>query len=123
MDEIIYYVESRTAPYSHDPDWFWKISKRVARGISEVTQTAPGMSATIALTDDLDVCIPDSEGYEQYRRTTRDAFHKRWNETFDTLQKARLHGGEYYIERSASGVYFNFHAFLRDPSRHYKISL
>lgn len=123
MDGSIYYAQFSTAPYTHSPEWFWKVSKRVCLGASEETRTAPGMTASIALTIDMDVSVPASIGNDQYRRSTKDAFQKRWNETFDTLQKARLHGGEYYIDRSDSGRSIYFHAFLREPSRHYIIHL
>lgn len=123
MDGSIYYAQFSTAPYTHSPEWFWKVSKRVCLGASKETRTAPGMTASIALTIDMDVSVPASIGNDQYRRSTKDAFQKRWNETFDTLQKARLHGGEYYIDRSDSGRSIYFHAFLREPSRHYIIYL
>ena len=54
-------------------------------------------------------------------RITKQTFQKRWNESFDSFQKARLRGGEYYIDRSDSGNRITFHAFLRNPSRHYEV--
>ena len=65
--------------------------------------------------------IPNSTGRIRYWRISREAFKKSWNENFDSLQKAKLAGGEYYVERDHSGSVLTFHAFFRKPSKHYEI--
>ena len=86
------------------------------------SKLTPGLCVYIAIGEDFEDYLLDVAGKDECRRITRDTFQKHWNESFETLQKARLQGGEYYIERAASGSHFTFHAFLREPSRHYEVT-
>lgn len=122
MDEFRYYTRMFTG---YKPTRFpehWKISRKMHLCADGDSLQAPGLGVYIGLAEELFDEIPESTEYEKYTRSPRDAFKKCWNENFESLQKARLHGGEYYIAKDASGHDFTFHAFLREPSRHYSIS-
>ncbi len=122
MNEFRYYTRMFSG---YKPTRFpehWKISRKMHLCADGDSLQAPGLGVYIGLAEELFDEIPESTKYEKYTRSSRDAFKKCWNENFESLQKARLHGGEYYIARDASGHDFTFHAFLREPSRHYSIS-
>ena len=122
MDEHRYYAMKYIGYREAGPTELWKVNKRVHLGTTQDEPRSPGLAAYITLTDDLDDTIPDTTEFQKYWRVSRDVFNKNWNEQFQELQKARLHGGEYYIQRYDSGKWIKFHAFLRDPSRHYTVS-
>ena len=80
----------------------WKVNRQVNLGANKDSQSEPGRLAYVALSADLDEKMPDSNEGTKYWRISRDAFKKCWNENFDSLQKAELSGGEYYLERDCS---------------------
>lgn len=121
MDENCYYALQRYSYKGAGEEEYWRVNTKVHLCIGADSLLTPLLSATISLGDEFFDTIPESTQYEKYRRIMKDTFKKHWNETFETLQKARLHGGEYYIKHDASGKSFSFHAFLREPSRHYEV--
>ena len=122
MDDSRYYSLRREGFNSIKNVSYWKINNRVHLAADGDGLVTPFLAAHISLGEDFFDEIPDSSKYEKYSRISRDAFKRCWNENFDSLQKAILNGGEYYIARDADGHGFTFHAFLREPSRHYSIS-
>ena len=116
MDEFKYYAEARS-----DCTVLWKVSKKLCTSASDDYEQTPGLSACISLGIDLDDSIPMWKPEQQTWRITKDAFRKKWNLNYDALQKARIHGGDYYLERVLDN-WLTIHAFLRNPSRHYSIS-
>ena len=124
MDDFRYYAhKSRMSPYvTHGNEVvLWKVNRKLNFGVNQNAQDEPWLTAYIGLSGDLIDNVPVSDKDNQYWRISCDAFKESWNKNFDSLQKARLHGGEYFIERQRSGNCFTFHAFLRNPSRHYTI--
>ena len=121
MDENKYYAVRRYFPRGLGPEELWKMDHRIHLAASSDSKVTPGLSASIAIGEDFEDRPLDITANDECRRITKQTFQKHWNESFDSFQKARLHGGEYYIERSESGNRFTFHAFLRDPSRHYEV--
>ena len=87
---------------------------RIHLAASSDSKVTPGLSASIAIGEDFEDRPLDITANDECRRITKQTFQKHWNESFDSFQKARLHGGEYYIERSESGNRITFHAFLLD---------
>ena len=122
MSDYTYYSEKRY-DYGHVGETgFWKVNKKIAVGVSEDIIKNTWMSAEIAQGIEFNDGIPQSMEYEKYHRATREAFNKYFNRAFDALQKLRFHDGEYYVEKAEDGDFFTFHAFFRQPSRHYSIS-
>lgn len=121
MDENCYYAVRHYSPNGPGEEEYWKANRKVHLSTGPDTKVTPGLSATISLGDDFFDTIPESTKYDKYRRITKDTFKKCWNETFETFQKVRLRGGEYYIKRDQRFHNFSFHAFFRNPSRHYEI--
>lgn len=122
MDENKYYGVRRYFPGHLGDEELWKLNHRIHMATSADSKLTPGLCVYIAIGEDFEDYLLDVAGKDECRRITRDTFQKHWNESFDSFQKARLHGGEYYIERSDSGNRFTFHAFLRDPSRNYEVT-
>lgn len=124
MDDFKYYARKllgRPAVGARETTEVWKVNRKVSLCANEDGKNEPAMVAYVALSAELDDEIPESIEGDRYWRISRDAFKKCWNENFDALQKAKLTGGEYYVERDSSGRLLAFHAFLRKPSIHYKI--
>lgn len=121
MDENKYYAVRRYFPRGLGPEELWKMDHRIHLAASSDSKVTPGLSASIAIGEDFEDRPLDITANDECRRITKQTFQKHWNESFDSFQKARLHGGEYYIERSESGNRITFHAFLREPSRHYEV--
>ena len=121
MDENKYYAVRRYFPRKIRPEELWKMNHRIHLATSSDSKLTPGLCAYIAIGEDFEDRPLDISGNDECRRITKQTFQKYWNESFDSFQKARLRGGEYYIDRSESGDCITFHAFLRDPSRHYEV--
>jgi hypothetical protein len=122
MSDYTYYAEKRY-DYGHvGCTGLWKVNKKMALGASEDTRDKIWMSAEIALNGDFTDAIPKSTDYQKYQRISMEAFNKYFNKCFDALQKLQFHDGECYIDRDEAGNDITFHAFYRNPSRHYKIS-
>lgn len=81
------------------------------------------MTANISREPEYFEGIPAFLTIDKVKKCTKEAFNKFYNENFQALQKLRFHGGEYYLDRSDSGDNMYFHAFYRNPSRHYMIDL
>ncbi len=122
MDESRYYVRRYVGYPPYDSDVLWKVNKKVSLAANEDGVRLPGMAACVPIGVELNDEIPFSTENIKYKRITREAFKKCWNENYESMQKLRLHGGEYFCERTPSGDEICFHAFLRKPSRHYSIS-
>ena len=120
MDDYIYYAHKYLFSSSRSTE-LWKVNRKL-NFVADEDSHRPRLSAYIGLSEDLDDRIPKSSKYERCGKISQETFNKCWNESFAFLQKARLHDGEYYIERLYSGSYLVFHAFLRSPSKHYKIT-
>lgn len=124
MDDFKHYARTQIGDPSleiREITGFWKANKKVNLGTNKDGKDEPWLVAFVALSEDLDDGIPNSTGRIRYWRISREAFKKSWNENFDSLQKAKLAGGEYYVERDHSGSVLTFHAFFRKPSKHYEI--
>ena len=121
MDENCYYALQQYSVNATRGEEYWRVNRKVHLCTGSESSLTPILSATISLGDDFFDTMPESTKYDKYRRITKDTFKKHWNESFESLQKARLHGGEYYIKHEESGKGFSFHAFLREPSRHYEV--
>ena len=122
MSDYTYYSEKRS-DYGHVGETgFWKVNKKMAVGVSEDICKNTWMSAEVAQGIDFDDSIPNSSEFIKNHRVTREAFNKYFNRGFDALQKLRFHDGEYYVEKDEGGDSIKFHAFFRQPSRHYVIS-
>jgi hypothetical protein len=121
MDENKYYAVRRYFPRKIRPEELWKMNHRIHLATSSDSKLTPGLCAYIAIGEDFEDRPLDISGNDECRRITKQTFQKYWNESFDSFQKARLRGGEYYIDRSESGDCITFHAFLREPSRHYEV--
>lgn len=97
------------------------MNHRIHLATSSDGKVTPGLCVYVAIGEDFEDRPLGITGNDECRRITKRTFQKRWNESFDSFQKARLRGGEYYIDRSDSGNRITFHAFLRNPSRHYEV--
>lgn len=117
-----YYSAKRKHYHSSGYTELWKANESVQLCTLADAPNDPGLTAYVALGIEFDDSFLDDPSYESVRRITQDAFRKQWNKNFDALQKAMLHGGEYYIKKDEDGHRFSFHAFLRNPSRHYSVS-
>ena len=117
-----YYSAKRKAYDHHGSTELWKTNQSVQLCTDKGDPESYGLIAYVAIDFEFDDAFLDDERYDSVRRITQDAFRKQWNKNFDALQKATLHGGEYYIKKDDTGHRFSFHAFLRNPSRHYSIT-
>lgn len=122
MSEDRYYVCQYCGNQSSEPDVYWKVNKEVSLAANDDGSRMPGMAACVAIGTDLDDEIPRPTGSLRYKRISKEAFKKCWNENYDSMQKLGLHGGEYYFVRDSSGDEISFHAYWRKPSRHCWIS-
>ena len=120
MDDYKFYAHKYLYSSSHSTE-LWKVNRKL-NYVANEDGHRPRLSAYIGLSEDLDDRIPKSSKYERCGKISQETFNKCWNESFAFLQKARLHDGEYYMERQYSGSYLVFHAFFRAPSMHYKIT-
>ena len=122
MSESRYYAARREHYDGTGHTEFWKTNERVQLCTDTGSSRGFGIIAYVAIDADYDEVFLEVGGYASVRRITQDAFRKQWNKNFDELQKAMLHGGEYYIKKDDDGQQIQFDAFLRNPSRHYTIT-
>ncbi len=117
-----YYAATKKSYDHHGCTELWKTNDSLQLCADKGDPQGFGLTAYVAIDFVFDDSFLDDQRYESVRRITQDAFRKQWNKSFDALQKAMLHGGEYYIQKDDTGHRFSFHAFLRNPSRHYSIT-
>ena len=123
MSEYKYFYVDRTDHRSIFSSAMWKVGSIVCLGTSVDSSTGLWMTANISFEDATEEDIPMFLRDENVRKCTREYFNKHYNKNFEALQKLRFHGGEYYVEHDSTGKYLTFHAFFRQPSRHYAIEL
>ena len=123
MSDYKYFSVGRTDYRSIFSSAMWKVGRVICLGTSADSPSGMWMTANISFEDAAEEDIPGFLRDDQVRRCTREVFNKNYNKNFVAFQKLRFHGGEYYVEHDSSGKYLTFHAFFRQPSRHYAIEL
>lgn len=121
MSEYNYFATTRT-DYQHVVSKaVWKVGDIISLGTTADNDSEVWMTAGINFEKVVEEGIPAFLRDDKVRRCTQEVFNKHYKRNFEFLQKLRFHDGEYYIDKSDSGSSIHFHAFFRQPSRHYMI--
>lgn len=121
MSEYSYYGVKKTEHRRVVSDAFWKVDNLVCIGISKEQKPGMWMTANVSFEEVKGEGIPAFLQYDDTRRIPREVFNKYFNLNYGVLQKLRFRDGEYYVDIADSGRSITFHAFFRQPSRHYWI--
>ena len=121
MIEDRYFAVSKTDYLHVTSNAMWKVGSIVCIGTSVENKPNMWMTASVEFEEVIVEDIPAFLTDGTVRKSTKEAFNKYFNKNFEALQKLRFHDGEYYIDKSESGTSMHFHAFFRNPSRHYRI--
>ena len=103
-----YYAATRKSYDHHGCTELWKTNDSLQLCADKGDPQGFGLTAYVAIDFVFDDSFLDDQRYESVRRITQDAFRKQWNKSFDALQKAMLHGGEYYIQKDDTGLRARF---------------
>ena len=123
MREFIYYVETRSSSLSPKRNVFWKLNNEYCLAVSEDAKHEAALCATFCNKKDWPIELPKPFDNEKIKRITKEVYHKYFNANFEELQKVSFHDGEYYLDKDDGGSSITFHAFFRQPSRHYSLRI
>ena len=123
MRDFIYYAQTISSSYSGKRTSFWKLNNEYCLAVSEDFKHEAGLCATFCNQKDWPIELPKPLDNEKVKMITREVYHKYFNSNFEELQKVRFIDGEYYLDKDDGGSSITFHAFFRQPSRHYSLRI